>query len=162
MVPAFDVDNEVFLGVAWGLCSALLFSFRNIIQRRKLAHYSAQQTLFYQVLVIVLVLLPFLQVPLAAVSTWQWGQLFVLGVLFTALPHGLFMHGLRFLKAKTVSLIACLQIVHASLFAALLLGEWPTPSVAVGGLIVFAAAVYETYFTQRDLDRRYVDSQRGQ
>ncbi len=150
IIPAFAVDNEVFLGVAWGLCSALLFSLRNIIQRRRLAQYSAQQTLFYQVLVIVLVLLPFSPIPVTDVSSWQWTQLIILGVFFTALPHSLFMHGLRVLKAKTVSLIACLQIMHASLFAALLLGEWPDMNVVQGGLIVFLVAVYESYFAGRD------------
>ena len=155
MVPAFDPGNEIFLGVAWGLFSALMFSLRNIIQRRKLSTYTAQQTLFYQTLVILVAVLPFSAVPVDEVSTWQWGQLLVLGVFFTALPHSLFMHGLRFLKAKTVSLIACLQVVHSSLFAAILLGEWPATHVVAGGLVVFAAAVYETYYARRQGDPRY-------
>ena len=83
------------------------------------------------------------------VTTIQWGQLLILGVFFTAVPHTLFAFSLLNLKAKTVSLVACVQVVYASIFAALLLGEWLEFSTVAGGLIVVSAAMYESYTAGR-------------
>ncbi len=74
----------------------------------------------------------------------QWWLLVLLGIVFTAVPHTLFAHGLLHLKAKTASLVACVQVVYATLFAAALLGEWPSVNVLIGGLIVLSAAMYES------------------
>jgi len=154
MVPAFDINNQTVQGVMWGVVSAFLFALRNVLQKKKMAAYSAQQSLFYQVLVVLVLLLPIMIERLPEVTYHQWWLLFLLGVFFTALPHMLFLHGLRLLKAKTVSLIACLQVVHATLLAALLLGEWPGVMVMCGGALVLLAAIYESYFARHQFVAR--------
>lgn len=145
LVPGFSLDNHVTLGVLWGILSALLFSLRNIIQSRYFADYPAKQALLYQVTITFFLLLPFGAETVPQVGHTQWLQLVVLGVIFTALPHTLFAFGLRYFRAKTASLIACLQVVYATVFAGLILGEWPSLVTALGGLIVVLAAMYETY-----------------
>lgn len=151
LVPSFSIDDHITQGVLWGVFSALLFALRNIIQGRYFSHYPAKQSLFYQIVVTLLLLLPFTAQVIPQVSGFQWGQLLILGVAFTALPHTLFAFSLRHFKAKTTSLIACLQVVYATVFAALLLGEWPTLSTVLGGVIVVAAAMFETYSAGRRL-----------
>lgn len=147
LVPEFSLNNETTQGILWGVLSALFFSLRNIIQGRYFKGYTARHSLLYQTLVTFIVLLPFSFEIFPDVSTVQWGQLLILGILFTALPHTLFAFSLLKLKAKTVSLIACVQVVYATIFAALLLNEWPHISTAVGGVIVVSAAMYESYTT---------------
>ena len=146
MVPNFDWSDETAQGVAWGVFSALLFALRNILQRNTMSNYGAHQSMFYQVLVVLVVLLPWVTDSVPEVSSYQWGQLLLLGVLFTALPHTLLVNSLRFLKAKTVGLIACLQVVYSAIFAALILNEIPGVYTLLGGCLVIAAAVYESYF----------------
>jgi len=147
LVPEFSLDDTTTRGVLWGMLSALLFAMRNIIQGRYFSAYSAKQALLYQILITVVVLLPFAAEVIPQVSGVQWGQLLLLGVVFTALPHTLFAFSLRHFKAKTASLVACLQVVYATTFAAILLGEWPAVSTITGGLIVVAAAMFETWST---------------
>lgn len=149
LVPEFRLDNTVTQGVIWGVLSALLFALRNIIQGRYFSSYPAKQALLYQIFITVIVLLPFGIQTVPEVSSNQWEQLILLGVLFTALPHTLFAFGLRNFKAKTASLVACLQVVYATLFAALILNAVPAISTLVGGVIVVTAAVFETYITGR-------------
>ncbi|MFP4609633.1 MAG: DMT family transporter [Thiohalophilus sp.] len=149
LVPEFSLDDTTTQGVMWGMLSALLFSLRNIIQGRHFSAYSAKHALFYQILITIVVLLPFGVQVVPEVNMAQWGQLLLLGVVFTALPHTLFAFSLRNFKAKTASLVACLQVVYATLFAALLLDELPAMSTVTGGLIVVGAAVFETYITGR-------------
>ncbi|MDH5184613.1 MAG: DMT family transporter [Gammaproteobacteria bacterium] len=149
LVPEFSLEDSTTQGILWGVFSALLFALRNIIQGRYFSAYPARHALFYQAAVTIAVLLPFGGQMIADVSNWQWGQLLLLGVVFTALPHTLFAHSLLHFKAKTTSLIACLQVVYATLFAALLLGEMPELMTVLGGMIVVAAAMYESYSAGR-------------
>ena len=147
LVPEFSLNNEATQGILWGVLSALFFSLRNVIQGHYFKGYTARHSLFYQTLVTFIVLLPFSFDVIPEVTHIQWGQLLVLGFFFTALPHTLFAFSLLNLKAKTVSLIACVQVVYATIFAALLLNEWPQISTVIGGLIVVSAAMYESYTT---------------
>lgn len=149
LVPEFALEDSTTQGVLWGVFSALLFALRNIIQGRYFSGYPARHALFYQAAVSILVLLPFAGSTIPNVSNWQWGQLLLLGIVFTALPHTLFAHSLRHFKAKTTSLIACLQVVYATFFAAILLGEWPELTTVLGGIIVVSAAMYESYTAGR-------------
>lgn len=150
LVPEFSLNNEITQGILWGILSALFFSLRNIIQGHYFKGYTARHSLFYQTLVTFIVLFPFSFEIIPDVSTVQWEQLLILGILFTALPHTLFAFSLLKLKAKTVSLIACVQVVYAMIFAALLLNEWPQISTVIGGVIVVSAAMYESYTTSKN------------
>ncbi|MCW9030166.1 MAG: DMT family transporter [Gammaproteobacteria bacterium] len=149
LVPEFSINNDTTQGILWGVLSALFFSLRNIIQGHYFKGYTARHSLFYQTLVTFMVLLPFSYTTIPDVTDIQWMQLLVLGIFFTALPHTLFAFSLLNLKAKTVSLIACVQVVYATIFAALLLNEWPQMTTVFGGLIVVSAAMYESYTTGR-------------
>jgi drug/metabolite transporter (DMT)-like permease len=145
LVPSFSLDDQTTQGVLWGVFSALLFALRNIIQGRYFSRYPAKQSLLYQIAITFLLLLPFGAQTIPHVNHVQWGQLLLLGAVFTALPHTLFAFSLRYFKAKTTSLVACLQVVYATLFAALILGEWPSLATLLGGVIVVSGALFETY-----------------
>lgn len=149
LVPEFSLSNETTQGILWGILSAFLFALRNIVQGHYFKGYSAKHSLFYQALVTFIVLLPFSHSVMPEVTSFQWGQLILLGVFFTALPHTLFAFSLLNLKAKTVSMVACMQVVYATLFAAIILGEWFELKTVVGGLIVVSAAMYESYTAAR-------------
>jgi len=144
IVPDFSLDNEIALGVASGVFSAFMMSLRNIMQRRFFSAYSASQALFYQTAVVMLVLFAFVDSEMLSIEDNEWFLLVLLGVVFTALPHTLFAHGLLHLKAKTASLIACVQVVYAAVFAAFLLGEWLSLNIVIGGIVVVSAAVFES------------------
>ena len=144
IVPDFSLDNSTTIGVLAGVFSALMMALRNIMQRRYFSDYKASQALFYQVIVVIVVLFAFTDTALIDIEEKQWWLLILLGIVFTALPHTLFSHGLIHLKAKTASLIACVQVVYAAVFAAVLLGEWLSWNVVAGGLIVISAAMFES------------------
>jgi drug/metabolite transporter (DMT)-like permease len=150
IVPEFSLDNSTLVGVLFGVFSALMMSLRNIMQRRYFSAYKASHSLFYQTLVVMLVLLAFIDTDVSSIEESQWWLLLLLGIVFTALPHTLFANGLLHLKAKTASLIACVQVVYAAIFAAIILGEWLTWNVVAGGLIVVSAAMYESLPKKRN------------
>ena len=149
LMPEIELNNHTTQGVLWGVLSALLFSLRNIIQGKHCSHISARHALLYQALVVIIVLLPFGIDIVPEVTELQWWQLLLLGVMFTALPHTLFAHSLLHLRAKTASLVACMQVFYATLFAAIFLAEIPTLTTIAGGLIIIGAAMFETFFRKK-------------
>ena len=144
LVPEFSVDNQTATGVFWGVLSAFLFAMRNIIHGRYFKTYPARHALFYQTLAVIVLLTPFSAQIIPEVNQIQWLQLLLLGVFFTALPHTLFANSLLHLKAKTVSLVACIQVVYGTLFAAIFLTEIPDWRTIAGGIIVISTAAFET------------------
>jgi len=72
------------------------------------------------------------------------GKLILLGVMFTAVHHTLFAAVLKHFPVKTAGVLASVQPVLAGAFAWLILDEAPTWRVVAGGLIVIAAATFET------------------
>ena len=60
IVPEFSLDNSTLVGVLFGVFSALMMSLRNIMQRRYFSAYKASHSLFYQTLVVMLVLVAFI------------------------------------------------------------------------------------------------------
>ena len=144
IVPEFSLDNNTMLGVLSGVFSAVMMSFRNIMQRRYFSAYPASQALLYQTIVVVFALFAFTEISVTVIEGEQWWLLVLLGLAFTALPHTLFAHGLLHLKAKTASLIACVQVVYAAIFAMIFLGELVSLNVIIGGCIVVSAAMFES------------------
>lgn len=143
IVPAFTLADQVAAGVFWGVLSALLFALRNVMHRHWLRAYPSSQMMFYQLSIVGLLLLPVAAAP-AQVAAVDWLLLVPLGIVFTALGHSLFVGSMRNLRAKTASLIACLQPVYAIMAAALLLAEYPEPRTLLGALLVLSVAVVES------------------
>lgn len=139
-------------GVLVGLLSALCFACRNVTQQRYMRGYPAYLTIFYQVLVIGVVFLPFVEVGAADLFEQPSDnllKLLLLGVIFTALPHSLLANSLRTISAKSVALIGCLQPVIGTVIAFLLINDQPSIQVIVGAVIVLVGAVSETIKPQR-------------
>lgn len=144
IVPSASVNDDVTLGVLIGIASAILYAFRNILHRKHFAHYSGAKAMAYQILVVCLSLVLFVSPDFYASSQTMWLQLIILGTLFTGLPHALVAASLQHLRAKTFSLIACMQPLYGVILAIIVLNENPTWSTLIGGLLVVSASVYET------------------
>ncbi len=143
LIPEFELGNATTQGVAWGVVSAVLFAIRNVLSRNSVRAYRGELVMWYQLVVVVIVLSPLLLWRNLLSEPDTWGQLALLGVMFTAVPHTLYLRSLNSLKAKTVGIVAALQPIYSIVLAALFLGEIPTLRTLIGGSIVMAAAVYE-------------------
>ena len=149
MVPDSSMDNDVTYGIIVGVFSAFLYSLRNLMHRKYFSHYSGTRAMAFQTLIITgcILFLGFEEISTADTHTWI--LLATLGVFFTAVPHAAVAAALQHLRAKTFSLVACMQPFYGVVFAILLLGEDPRWQTIVGGLMVISAAVYETIHAQR-------------
>jgi drug/metabolite transporter (DMT)-like permease len=144
IVPEISLSNNVTLGILIGVASAILYSLRNLIMRCHFSQYSGAQAMAYQTLVIVVSLFFFTSEKVFDASNNTYLLLFILGTICTAAPHSMVASSLRYLRAKTFSLIACIQPLYGIGLAVLLLDEQPNWKTLVGGAMIISAAIYET------------------
>ncbi|WP_394130347.1 DMT family transporter [Shewanella maritima] len=144
LIPEASLANDVTLGIAVGILSAVLFTARNLLHKQAFSRYSGAKAMFYQTVIAVVILAPWQQVEFSHVANSTWLLILVLGVFFTAAPHALFASALRQLQAKTVGLVSCLQPCYGAILALLILNEPLSNSTILGGIIIVATAVFET------------------
>jgi drug/metabolite transporter (DMT)-like permease len=144
LVPDVSLQSGAALGVLWGLVSAATFTMRNIVQRNYLGAYRGDTAMFYQSLIAGLCAWPFARHASGGLSLNVWLQLALLALVFTAVPHSIFAGSLRALKAKTAGLISCMMPVYGVALAWIVLGEVPSPATVCGGMIIVAAAAFES------------------
>ncbi|GGD73849.1 DMT family transporter [Lacimicrobium alkaliphilum] len=149
IVPEVSLGNDVTLGIAVGVCSAFLYAMRNLVHRKYFSHYGGAQAMAYQTLVIVLCLCWFGSGELYQASEHTYLLLLLLGTVCTAAPHALVAYTLIHLRAKTFSLVACMQPLYGVILAVLVLDEEPNWQTLLGGILVICAAIYETINAHR-------------
>lgn len=145
VVPSTELSNNVTQGVLWGLLTAASFAVLSLLNRHYVRRYSSLVIAFYQDATAAVVLLPFLFIQQQPITLPDLALLAVLGIIFTALSHTLFIQGLTTVKAQTASIIASLEPVYGIVFAALLLAEIPTWRTLQGGAIILGVVLYSTW-----------------
>jgi drug/metabolite transporter (DMT)-like permease len=149
IVPEISINNDITLGILIGIASAVLYAFRNLIHRKHFSHYSGAHAMAYQTLIIFFSLSFFVSEEIFTASQQTYILLLVLGTALTAVPHALIAASLKYLRAKTFSLVACMQPFYGVILAILVLDEQPTWQTFFGGTLVISAAIYETVNAQK-------------
>ena len=145
IVPKFDLQNTIYLGVLWGVFSGFTFSLLTIINRKLIQKHPPLIIAFNQNLYATLFLAPvlfFIDFDLSLRSLWL---LIILGVVCTALSHTFFIKGMKKVKAQTASLIHTLEPVYGIAFAFLFLKEIPSPRTLFGGAVILLGQVFILY-----------------
>jgi len=131
-------------GIIIGLASGLAYAILSLLNRRFSAKYHSRVIVFYEQLSAAIVLLPFFFIMKPTVLAKDMILLAVLGIVFTAIAHALFVKGLVHVKVSTAGIISGLEAVYSIVFALILLKEFPMMNEIAGGVIVLIVAVYMT------------------
>lgn len=154
MIPQWQVENAVFQGVSWGVVAGCSFAALALVNRELGREIDATNLAFYQDGAATVLLLPVLPLIWSPPSQSDIILLALLGVVFTALAHGLFIHALRHVKARVATLVSTLEPVYGILLAALLLSEFPTLRTLAGGALILTAVVWVTLQARRGQEDR--------
>jgi len=133
--------EDLPLAIGYGLFSSVCFTCRNLVSKYLASELSSIQQMWWQVLITLLLLSLWLGAP----DTQSLNQeilflLCLLGVVFVALPHTLFLFSLKQIPAARASLISMIQPVYGVLFAWFILAEQPHWVQIFGGIIVLTSA----------------------
>ena len=124
--PSFDLGSDATRGVGWGILSGFTFAIFSLLSRGNVRKYPQLTVTAYQQAFALLVILPVAVASHPTLTLRTIGLLAILGFVFTATAHTLFIGSLKFIRAQTASIIGGLEPLYAIAFAALLLGEIPS------------------------------------
>ena len=149
IVDDFSLEGSMAQGVLWGLLSAFTYALLSLANRKFSSGYPASLVSFYEQATATVVLLPALFVFKPSFTALDIGMLAIMGIVFTAIAHTLFIGGLRSVKVRTAGIITGLESVYGVVAALLFLGEIPGIREVVGGAIILAVALYSTLASTR-------------
>jgi drug/metabolite transporter (DMT)-like permease len=147
ILPEWDWQSEYAKGVFWGVMSGLSFAILTLFNQKihnvgLLPKENASVILsFFQDFFALIVLSPFVGFSYFAWSVKSWMLLSLLGIVFTALGHFLYINGLKKERASRASLISNLEPVYGILLAFFLLKEAVSLNTIIGGSIILLAAI---------------------
>ena len=144
LTPSFNLEASKTKGVLFGIFSAFCYSIRILILKQKVAKYNGSMLMFYQTLIISIVLFPTLFFMDLSGFKSQLPYLLLLAILTTAIGHSLMLHSLKFFSASTASIISSLQPLFGILLAFLFLKELPSLNTFYGGSIILLTVVIES------------------
>ena len=101
LTPEFTLENNYTKGVLFGLISSIFYALRNILLKKKIAHYQGSMLMFYQMVIITLVLWPAFFFFEMNARTNDWGALIVLALVTTAIGHTLFVMSFKNFSIST-------------------------------------------------------------
>ncbi|QNR24049.1 DMT family transporter [Croceimicrobium hydrocarbonivorans] len=141
LIVPWDMASPETNGVLWGLFAGFSFAVLNLLNKDLVKKHSALEIGFYQDIWATLVLLPFCIAVWPQFTAQDIGLLILLGTVFTALSHFLFLAALKDLKARTAALVTALEPVYGIAAAYFLFQETPELTVFLGGILILVASL---------------------
>ena len=144
IVLKFELENNLMQGALWGILAGFTCALLSIFNKKYVRKYSSSLLAFYENLVCAVVLFPFLIFMRPVLYAKDIFLLLILGVIFTALAHSLFIKGMTHVKAQLASIITCLEPIYGIVFAIFLLHEIPQGRTILGGAVIIGATILAT------------------
>jgi len=144
IAPEFDFENQYFMGICFGLLSALFYSVRNIMLKLKGNDYNQSIVMINQLGVISILLIPTLGFFDSSHLVEYLPSTFLLAILTTAIGHTLFVYSLKRFSTTSASLISSLQPIYGIFLAFIFLNESPNFKTILGGLVIISTVILES------------------
>jgi drug/metabolite transporter (DMT)-like permease len=140
------ISNDLNISaLLFGIGSSLFFTARNLGSKYLATNIPSLLQMWLQVLVTFCVLLLIIGYqPILTTSPENWVLLCLLGTVFVALPHTLFLFSLKHLQAAKASLMSMIQPLYGIILGVLILSEIPTLLEIIGGLVILITATLAT------------------
>ena len=149
LVPNFDMDDDLTVGVLFGLLAALSYAIRNIWIRKHIRVISGSLSMAYQLLFLSIVLGPSLFFyPLEQDQYFleNIANLITLGLVTTAVGHTLFVRSFKYFSVTTVSIMSNFTPVLGIGWGMFFLDEIPQKGIYIGGSIILLVTLVEIFF----------------
>lgn len=143
-VPAFSLENQITVGVIWGLVSALAYAVMSLANRYLSGIYEARTVCLYEQGTAAVILLP---VMFWIQARWTPANIIgiaVIGVVCTAIAHSLYVAAQKKVRAQTAGIISGMETVYGIVYALIFLGEVPSIREIIGGAIILGVAFFSS------------------
>jgi len=146
--PEISLENDISLGIAVGLLSALLYAAMPLLHQRAKGIGTIERT-WGQFAFALLVFLPFWTSTSWVFDSTELYRLLALGTVCTIISHGLWVKASTELPAIYSSMIYYLYLPGALIGSVVFLGEEVTPVKLLGCAMVFASSAALSLYRYR-------------
>ena len=145
LTPEMNISNNYTKGVIWGVISAVFYSLRNILTKKNLHHFNGTKVMFYQLVIILVLLWPvFFKLDFTPNAS-DWVKLIGLALITTAIGHSLFVGVFKKFTIGTVSIMSSIGPIYGILFGLLFLNEIPAVKTIIGGILILTTVAIEGF-----------------
>ncbi len=144
LAPEFNLQNLDFIGILWGLFSAVLFTLRNLMLKKRAQKYNGTMLMTFQLIVVTITLSPVLYFLGSVGIESQYPYIILLALFATAIGHSLFLKSLKHFSASTASIILSTQPIFGIILAYFFLDEIPSSNTFIGGALIISTVIIES------------------
>jgi len=150
LAPEFNLESSHVQGIGLGLISALCYSLRILIMKQHVAKYNGTMLMFYQVLLITILLVPTLFLMDTSSIETQYPYVLLLALLTTAIGHTLMVQKFNYFSVSTASIISSIQPIFGIILAFFFLSEIPTLQTFFGGMLILSTVIIESIRSKKN------------
>lgn len=143
-IPEFSMENQVTIGIVWGMLSSLTYAIITLANRYFSGKYQGRIVSLYEQGTAAIVLLPSLFFVKATWRTQDIIGVVLIGCICTAFAYSLYISAQKKVKAQTAGLISGMETVYGILYAFVLLSEIPTVREIIGGVVILSVGLYSS------------------
>ncbi len=143
-IPEFSMENQVTIGIVWGMLSSLTYAIITLANRYFSGKYQGRIVSLYEQGTAAVVLLPTL---LFIKVSWRMQDVVgvaLIGCICTAFAYSMYISAQKKVKAQTAGLISGMETVYGIIYAFILLGEVPTLREVIGGVVILSVGLYSS------------------
>lgn len=149
-IPEFSMENQVTIGIAWGMLSSLTYAIITLANRYFSGKYQGRIVSLYEQGTAAVVLFPTL---FLVKATWRTKDIIgvaLIGCICTAFAYSMYISAQKKVKAQTAGLISGMETVYGILYAFILLSEIPTVREIIGGVVILSVGLYSSLCSSKN------------
>ncbi|WP_288956619.1 DMT family transporter [uncultured Polaribacter sp.] len=144
LVPDFSIEKDEVKGILFGVFSALCYALRNLITKKNVTNYNSSAIMFFQLIIVTVLLLPVLFISDISNFGSQFPFLVLVALLTTAIGHTMLVNSLQYFSVSTASIIGSIQPIFGIIIAYIFINEVPHKNTFIGGSLILLTVVIES------------------
>lgn len=148
-IPELSLENQVTVGIIWGMISSLTYAIITLANRYFSKKYEGRIVSFYEQGTAAIVLLPAIFLVPTHWRVQDVAGVAIIGCVCTAFAYSLYVSAQKKVKAQTAGIISGMETVYGIVYALIFLGEMPTFRELLGGTIILGVALVTSLSKQK-------------
>lgn len=140
-IPEFSMENQVTIGIVWGMISSLTYAIITLANRYFSKKYEGRIVSFYEQGTAAIVLLPAIFLVPTVWRTQDILGVALIGCVCTAFAYSVYVSAQKKVKAQTAGIISGMETVYGIIYAFILLREVPSVREIIGGAVILSVAL---------------------
>lgn len=142
--PEFSVENQVTVGILWGMLCSFTYAIMTLGNRYFSKKYTGRIICLYEQGTAAIVLLPALWLVKVEWRPVDIAGVAAIGFVCTAIAYSLYVSAQKGVRAQTAGIISGMETVYGIIFAFVFLREVPTVRELIGGAVILGVALYSS------------------